>query len=265
MEDLDFGEDWMTANAEPRHAGAGATSRPAAAGPSIRTSYWGIVLRTFSGDDHAASAANMVHSVPRLDPRLGQAHPHTTSRGSMVVFGVYDTAESPAAQRDLEWIKGIKIRERQVFPTAILSRINPGPGRRRYEPHELLSVRRMYPNVNPLYSLQVGVWGDFDSGMLLSRIQERAEAQVLELRSKGYEAFVHHDRDKRLSMVTVGLFDKSAVDAQSGIYSPEVERLFREFPAHLVNGEKLEEPINARAPQLGTRTQSPRLVLVPSL
>ena len=265
MDDLDLGENWIDDDASALAMGgsSGPTTSPGGARPTSRTTYWGIVLRTFSGDDHRSAAANMVRSAATIDPRLGQAHPHTTSKGSMVVYGIYESAESAAAQRDLEWIKGIEIRNRQVFPRAILSRINPDPGRRRFAEHELMSVRRRYPHVDPLYTLQVGVWGDFNSGMTLEAIRGRAERHVSALRSKGYESYVHHDDDKRLSMVTVGLFDRSAVDAQSGIFDPEVERLFRDFPAHLVNGEPLEEPLNARAPQLGTRTQAPKLVLVP--
>jgi len=268
MDDLDFGEDWLTARPEGRGLGSGPTSRPgrginAPAAPVTRSSYWGIVLRTFSGDNHVSAARNMVRNVATIDPRLGQAHPHTTSNGSMVVYGIYNSAESKTAQRDLKWVKNIKIGERQVFSRAILSRITPGGARRHYEAYELMSVRKRYANVHPLYTMQVGVWGDFDSGMTLQRIRARSIAHTQELRSKGYEAYVHHDDDKRLSMVTVGLFDNNAVDAQSGIYAPEVERLFRDFPHHLVNGQPLEEPVNARAPTLGTRTQAPRLVLVP--
>jgi hypothetical protein len=66
-------------------------------------------------------------------------------------------------------------------------------------------------------------------------------------------------------MVTVGLFDKTALDPQSGLYSYEVEQLLRRFPEHLVNGEPLMEPLDFKHPQLGTRLQKPRLVLVPKL
>jgi hypothetical protein len=66
-------------------------------------------------------------------------------------------------------------------------------------------------------------------------------------------------------MVTVGLFDHTAYDAQSGIFAPEVELLIRKFPARLVNGEPLNEPVNPRFPEFGTRVQAPKLVLVPEL
>ncbi len=36
-----------------------------------------------------------------------------------------------------------------------------------------------------------------------------------------------------------------------------------EFPAHLVNGERLLEPIDGRNPARGMRVQKPRPVLIP--
>ena len=78
-----------------------------------------------------------------------------------------------------------------------------------------------------------------------------------------HEAFVYHDDTQRLSMVTVGLFDHTAVDPQSGIHSPDVSAVLDEFPIHLVNGEPLKVPIDPRRPKLGSAPQSPKLVLVP--
>ena len=37
----------------------------------------------------------------------------------------------------------------------------------------------------------------------------------------------------------------------------------KSFPARMVNGEILREPIDARRPSRGTRIQAPSLVLVP--
>ena len=85
------------------------------------------------------------------------------------------------------------------------------------------------------------------------------------LRGQGYEAYFHHDEDRRLSMVTVGLFDKTAIDPESGIWAPEVKLLVRRFPARLVNGEPLREPVSRFQEDLGTRVQEPKLVLVPEL
>jgi hypothetical protein len=152
-----------------------------------------------------------------------------------------------------------------VFQRAMLTRIKPGAGEGGYAEHALLSLRDRFPEINPLYSLQVAVWGTFGGDMKLEDVQRNAELQVQKLRANGHEAFVHHDPDREMSMVTVGKFDHTAIDAETSLFSPDVEYLFGEFPVHLVNGEPLNEPIDRRRPELGTRPQAPRLVLVPKL
>ncbi len=98
-----------------------------------------------------------------------------------------------------------------------------------------------------------------------NEIREHAESYTRKLRAQGFEAYFHHDDDRRLSMITVGLFDQTAIDAQSGLLSPPVEHLMRRFPQHLVNGEPLSEPVDRLRPRRGTRIQKPLLVLVPRL
>ena len=53
-----------------------------------------------------------------------------------------------------------------MFPRAILSRIDLRSARQALHPHSLHSVRRRYPSVDPLYTLEVAIWGDFESGEL---------------------------------------------------------------------------------------------------
>jgi hypothetical protein len=259
--DLDLGEDWQ---AEPGQSGRRADDRhPAEQGRSF---FWTVLLGTYTDEGHENAAANMVRSCASIDPRLAAARVHTTSNGSMVIYGAWDDPQAPAAQTALEWIKSIELSNRPVFPRAMLTRINLRHAKRQFEAGELMSVRLRYPRVDPLYTLQVAVWGDFGSGRLtLEEIRRRAEAYAGELRGRGYEAFFHHDDDQRLSMVTVGLFDHSAIDPESGLYSAEVERLLAEFPEHLVNGEPLYEPAAPGTSERGRRVQKPRLVLVPKL
>ncbi|MBT8486229.1 MAG: hypothetical protein HKO59_14735 [Phycisphaerales bacterium] len=254
---LDFGEDWIELESTADATAATPVGTPRRA---VRTGYWTVVLRTFSGENQGTAANNMVGSVGRLDPRLADAHIHATPKGSMVVYGIYDDVDDPEAQTALEWIKAIEIRDRPVFPRAMLTRI--GAMGAQFRPHELMSVRRKYPRVNPLYTLQVAVWIR-DESQRADDARRAAEAYVQALRSQRHEAYVHHDDAKGLSMVTVGLFDHTAIDGQSGFLAPEVETLMRSFPSHLVNGEPLMEYIDRRQPALGTRVQAPKLVLVP--
>ena len=47
-------------------------------------------------------------------------------------------------------------------------------------------------------------------------------------------------------IVTIGIFDSTAYDARSTLFSPPVEKLFKQFPAMLVNGDELlVRPSNA--------------------
>jgi hypothetical protein len=259
---LDLGEDWDPGSA-PR-AGAGRAADPrGTAEPG--GAYWTVLLRTFTGEDSRRSAANMVRSCVQIDPKLRDARVHFTDEGAMVIYGRYDEATASDAQEGLAWVKGIEIRNRPVFPTAMLTRISTQPKRQHYSAIELLSVRELYPDVHPLYTLQVGVWGDYESGKLsLTEIRREAERHARRLRAEGMDAYVHHDVDKRLSTVTVGLFDRTVLDPQTGfIVDPTLELIKQRYPYNLVNGEELREPLDPKRPAAGTRIQESRLVLVP--
>jgi len=224
------------------------------------------VLQTFSQEGHRQAAATMVRELQAAAPQLAEARVHTTSNGSMVIYGNYQSAQDPAAQRDKNAVKQITINGHRAFARAMLTRIRLQPAPGTMHPFALMSVRQAHPKVDPLYTLQVAVWGDFDSGELtLEQIHRAAQAYASELRVKNIEAYFHHDDDQRLSIVTIGVFDRRAIDPQTGFFSPEVEALIRRFPLHLVNGEPLLEIKNRRDPRRSRQPQTPRLVEVPDL
>ena len=256
---FDFGDDWETPVSSGAGRGGGGVGASSAV---VAGASWSILLETFSTPDHRQVAGNMLADLPRVSPQLGAAWTHAVDQGSMVVYGRYPSPKDPAAQRDLEWIKGLTRRDLPVFPRAMLVRVRlPDPGPK--SPLALTSVREKYPFIDPLYTLQVAVWGVFGSDLSLARIQQDAEAYARRLRTRGHQAYVHHDPDSELSMVTVGLFDQRAIDSVSGLPNAEVQRVRREFPEHLVNGEPVRELLDSRNPALGTRVQEPMLVLVP--
>ncbi len=263
----DWGDDWLGPDrTRTDRAGTAIETRTPPARPGRPTTFWTLVLQTFSQPGHRQHAATMVQELRTAVPQLAGARVHTTSSGSMVIYGNYESAQDPAAQRDKEAIKKITIRDRQAFPRAMLTRIRLQPPPGAMHPYELMSVRQLHPNVNPLYTLQVAVWGDFESGKLtLAQIHQKAEAYATELRVQSFEAYFHHDDDQRLSVVTIGVFDRRAIDPQTGFFSPEVEALIRRFPEHLVNGEPLMEIKNRRDPRRSRQPQTPRLVEVPKL
>ncbi len=244
----DWGEDWADSEGT-----AGETA----------SFTWGIVLATFSAEGHQAAAARTVAQLPDIDPRLAEARVYPASKGTLVVYGRYGAATDADAQRDLEWVKSLTVNNRPAFPLAMLTRVkslHSGP----LDPMDLMSARKRFPRVDPLYTLEVGVWGDFESGALTrEQVHAATERYARELRGRGFEAYFYHDDDKGLSIVTVGLFDHRAIDTRTGFYTPAVEALLREFPAHLVNGAELREPIDSRHPSRGTRVQRPMLVHVP--
>jgi hypothetical protein len=148
----------------------------------------------------------------------------------------------------------------------MLTRITIRPAAASLHPYALMSVRLRFPTTDPLYTLEVGIWSDFESGELtLQEIHRKAEAQARELRNRGYDAYFYHDDDKRLSSVTVGVFDHKAIDQRTGLYGPQLQALMEQFPAHLVNGERLLEPKDGRNPARGMRVQKPMPVLIPKL
>ena len=250
----DWGTDW---DPGPDRGSAGST-----AGAST---VWTIVLATFPSEAGGrAAAGNMMRQLQTLSPQLGELWVHSTGRGAMVASGRYKSAVDPDAQAALQRIKAIEIQGQPAFARAMLTRVKVRPVGPGTHPLSLMSVRLRYPNLNPLYTLEVGIWGDFESGQLtIKQIHARAEAQTRELRNRGFEAFFYHDDDKRMSMVTVGVFDSSAIDPRSGMYGPALQSLMDKFPAHLVNGETLLEPIDGRNVSRGTRVQRPMPVLIP--
>ena len=255
-----------------RAGGAAAASASGGASEAAdRSRPWTIVIATISSE-HATQrqeAAEALQRIRELAPELASARMITTKSGIIIGYGSYKDARDPDAQRDLERIKAITVRGAKPFATAVLSRTptdSLATGNR--HPHDLRAARRMFPNINPLYTLQVGVWSDFESSQLSpEKVRQNAEKQVAELRAQGHEAYFYHDDDKVISIVTVGLFDNSALAMDKQLNTPvlsdEVEMLLRKFPAHLVNGAPMEEPISRNKPSLGTRPQTCKLVLVP--
>lgn len=250
----DWGTDW-----------ARTADRPAAAGSTGSGTVWTIVLATFPPQaGQEAAAQNMVRQLRGVAPDLEDLWVHPTRNGTIVATGRYDSPDSPQAQADLQRVKAIEIQDRPAFARAMLTRITIRPSAASLHPYALMSVRLRFPTTDPLYTLEVGIWSDFESGELtLDEIHRKAEAQARELRNRGYDAYFYHDDDKRISSVTVGVFDHKAIDQRTGLYGPQLQALMEQFPAHLVNGERLLEPMDGRNPARGMRVQKPMPVLIP--
>lgn len=232
-------------------------------GGGSRPTTWAVVLATFPPDAQADAPGHTAGQLRSLFPQLQDIWIHSGPDGAVVACGRYESPQSESAQRDLKMIKNLKVRNAPAFPLAMLSRLNTGQAPA-LNPMALMSLRLRYPNLVPLYTLEVAVWGDFESNKLsVEEIHQQAEAYARTLRAQGLEAWFYHDDDKHLSSVTVGLFDHTAIDPRTSLLSPQVEALRDRFPARLVNGELLREPVDGRDLRRGTRVQKPMLVEVP--
>jgi hypothetical protein len=255
--------------------GAGAPSKPdggSSGNAAAPTETWSLVLSTFSGDDHAQSAQNMLGSLRKIAPQAtDQARVHTTAKGSMVVYGNYTGRDDAAAIADEQRLKKVTYQNRPVFNRIILTRIDLRLTHGQLSPNDLLSARRKFPKVDPLYTLDVALWianEDPKAGkerLDYEQVKRRAEEQATALRAQGFEAYFYHDPANKRSIVTVGLFDRRAINPTSGLYSQQVSDLLKRFPQRLANGEPAFEFKNKFFPDQGTKPQSPVLVLVPTM
>lgn len=242
----------------PRTTRSGTTSN---SDPDGDGESWGIVLQTFSQDDHAVRAQASLKSIRSRWPGLEGAYVRQVGGGSAVLIGTFSGPTDPRAKQQLDQVKQIVDGRTRPFALAMLTRFETNPGA--LGQFDLRRARERFPNQNPLYSVQVAVWSDLGSGELsLADVKQRAESYCKQLRTRGIEAYVFHDGGTKTSSVCVGVFGKDAYDPRSTLYSAEVEAVFRRFPKHLVNGEPLMLPFDKSDPSK-LRAQPPTLVEVP--
>ncbi|MCH2160612.1 MAG: hypothetical protein MK085_01930 [Phycisphaerales bacterium] len=239
-----------------------ASTRQASAAGGDAGGRWSIVLATTTGDAHDVQAQAIYRDMRSEFSLLQSAFVRSNDRGSTIWFGRFQAANDPELQAAREQLSGLQRNGQPVFRGLIASVL---PDERPIGPSDLRRARLMHPNIDPLYTLQVACWGTFGANAISwSEVRTRAEAYAAELRRRGYEAWYHHDAVSELSVVTVGVFDHRAYDSRSTLFSPEVEQLRREFPQHMINGEKAM--LEMRPGDETSRVpQTCRLVSVPEL
>ena len=196
------------------------------------------MLGTYAGDAHPQTAEAMRQRMIQTAPEIGAARVHSTTKGSMIIFGRYEAVDDPAAQTALKDIKSIQVNRTRPFGFAMLSRIVPEVPTASLDPIDLRTVRRRYPNMDELFTLQIAVWVTADNEFSVEQARAESEAFARRLRAEQHEAYFYHDPVKGTSHVSIGVFDETAYDPKSTLFSPQVERLLRRFPHLLVNGEE---------------------------
>ena len=272
---LDMGEDWESVEGligggslKPRRQSTDSGERSSGRLAGIpEPPRYAICLATFTSGDHRLEGQQYLQRVSMLVPDMtSDLSLHTDEAGSVVLYGEFDGWKDERVADVTKRLRAVQIQGRPIFINPILTEVVPKRDPSTIGPNELLAVRLRYPEVRTLYTLEVAVWGDFESGQLNDDRRRRlAEDYAASLRDLGHQAWYHHDPVKKMSTVTVGVFDHRAIDAASGIRSPAVERVMGQFPVRLVNGEVLNIPVNRNDPGAGTKPQRPFLVEVPRL
>mgnify|MGYP006160358017 FL=1 len=227
---------------------------------------YAIVVATFTGGGHLSAANATLTTLSRQYLTLA---PHLKvrerSRGSAITYGSYSGYDDVAASKDIKMLQAaVSPRGAKLFGQIMLSKFKSLRARRELHPFDLWTVRREYPTVVPIYTLEVAVWGDFESGQLPNEQRRKAaERYASELRTKGFEAFFYHSEETELSSVTVGLFSYKALDPETGFYSTEVEAMLSRFPSRLVNGQPVLQYFDPGNPSKGSTEQKPCLAEVP--
>jgi hypothetical protein len=225
---------------------------------------WSVMLATFSQPDHLARANAYRVELMREYPELAQAMVRRVGNGSAIVVGRFEGPDDKGAQVELKRVKTMERNGRKPFAGAMLLRTSTDDAPAAIKPYDLRNLRAKFPKVRPLFTLQVAAWSTFsDKSLKYDDMRKAAESYCAQLRSKGNDAWFHHDEDSETSIVTVGNFDRRAYDSKSTLFSPEVEDLMRQFPAHLLNGEPALIPVDSSKPNGKTKPQGCRLVEVP--
>ncbi len=204
---------------------------------------WSIVLLSFTGEDNAQLASAACINVRGRYPKLAKAFVRERSSGSVVVIGRFSGPSDPAVKPMLNELQAMVDGQVRPFARAMLTRLETS-SESAMGAFDLRRARQANPNARALYSVEVAVWSDFGSKEIsLEQIRKNAEMHAKQLRAQGLAAFYHHDDDRRMSIVTIGLFGPDAYNAQTMLYSSEVDAIKKKFPKLLVNGEELRRPI----------------------
>lgn len=227
---------------------------------------YAIVVATFTGAQHEQSALATRAQLIRQYPLLGRGlRVRQRSRGTALSYGDYTGYDDSNAKKDIVQLRLLRTPQSQpLFAQVLLMKFKAVRQKKDIHPFDLWIVRREFPTRVPIFTLEVAIWGDFDSGQFpQSKRRAAAEGYATELRKKGFESYFYHNDDAGLSSVTVGLFGNSAVDAETGFYSHEVEAMLRRFPIRLVNGQEVQVYFDPAHPTLGSSVQPPCLAEVP--
>ncbi len=232
-------------------AGAGSASTDRLQAPRVGVGndsinqYWTIVIKSFDAALDADLAQQGLVKV-QTTGRLPEAELQVRGKAIAIVYGRFPSVEDPKAQAELKRVKNLEVEGAKPFALAVLmppTTVEAGSGE---DSLDLRSARRVNPEAR--YTLQVGSyeWAAGASQAEIDKARQAAEQAAKTLRKEGTEAYYYHGL--RSSLVTAGLFSEEDVDPDD-VFSinPELTRLRKQFPHHLVNGQG----VRMRRPGMG--------------
>jgi hypothetical protein len=234
-----------------------------AGGPVEASAVWAIPLATSASANHQLEIQDkfraLVAEFPQLRPGLWV---HSNERGSKIMYGRFEGVDDDSARTQLAMLKSLVSGDRRPFASSFIARVELGATA---HAHDIRTLRRRMPHVDPLYTLDIATWISSDEGgeAEWSEMKRRAEAYAAQLRAQGIEAWFYHGESQRVTSVTVGAFDRTVVNPVSGLYDDALRDLVRRFPVRLTNGEPLMLPVNPRDRNSPLKAQEPIVVEVP--
>lgn len=249
---------WTPTGGSNRDAGPPDTQPPIQSTAPDREG-WAIVLTTFTTQNHREQAAQWLALVRERTP-FTSAWIESDERGSVVRYGSYPSVDSKQAQQDLTRIKRFEYNGGQPFSRAYLSRYGQSKTAGRLREYHLSQALKFFPGQDTVYSLQIGVY-EAEQDTTAEQARRLAEEAVMQLRAQGEMAFYYHGPNR--SMVCIGAFPSTAVDAATGFYSADVRALQQRFPYNSFNGRSLKQNIVTMTGQRREEIQPSFLVQVP--
>lgn len=203
---------------------------------------WAIALGRISGEQHRQIAETQ---KARLVNATGMTDVWTQDEGavSMVYFGRYESPQDPRAQADMTRWQKLVASGKVKLPVLMLTPVSPGAN----ASGDVAQFDLRNTANRGAYTLQIGYYDETlekDPRFKGTTFRQVCEDAVAALRKEGHEAYYYHGPTR--SMVTLGVFRENDIEVKldrSGapIYSPQVEKLRKEFPYNTANGLTMRE------------------------
>lgn len=242
--------------------GSGGLEEGAGSTPAAPWATWSIVLGVYEPTARARAQESLdwIRSVGGLS----EARLERRGSGLVVAYGIYQGADDPEAQADLQRLRATVVDGTRPYAGAMLAPpILEQASTGRNSQWDLAAVKSTQ-GPEALYTLQVGMYGRTDGAEASARdvaeFRASAEKAVAEMRGRGEEAYYFHSPQR--STVTIGVFGQADYDPLNlpGYRSPALQRAWDAYPHNLFNGQAIREKVPGVE---DTRLQPSLLVAIP--